>query len=71
MTPEERVAAHQQWLLDHDRAMAKHGEMMAKHAEDIAEIRAIQRQQSAVLLEIAQYVARRLDRHSGGGADAP
>lgn len=78
MTPEERFEAHEQWLLDHDRALAKHDAMMAKHDEAIAEIHEvlaevgqIQRKQSAVLLEIAQHVARLLDRDNGGGADGP
>lgn len=69
MTPEERFEAHEQWLLDHDKRMA---EMQAQHAawraeidQTFREIGQIQRQQSAVLLEIAQHVARLLDREDG------
>lgn len=60
MTPEERIAAHEQWLLDHDRAIA---EMQEIQRETVA----IQRKQSAVLLEIAEHVARLLDRDDGHG----
>lgn len=60
MTPEERIAAHEQWLLDHDRAIA---EMQEIQRETVA----IQRKQSAVLLEIAEHVARLLDRDDGQG----
>ena len=54
MTPEERFAAHEQWLLDHDRAITEIREIQRQQTE-------VQRQQSAVLLEIAQHVAKLLD----------
>ena len=60
MTPEERLAAHEQWLLDHDKAIAEIQEIQRQQA-------VIQRQQSAVLLEIAQHVARLLDREDPEG----
>jgi hypothetical protein len=59
MTPEERFEMHEQWLLDHDKHIARMDALFA-------EIGAIQRQQSAVLLEIAQHVARLLDREDPG-----
>lgn len=58
MTPDERLAAHEQWLLDHDRGLAEIREIQRQQAE-------IQRQQSAVVLEIAHHVARLLDRDDG------
>jgi hypothetical protein len=54
MTPEERFEAHEQWLLDHDRAIKEIVDIQRQQA-------AVQHQQSAVLLEIAQQVARLLD----------
>ena len=55
MTPEERMEAHEQWLLDHDRDMKQIREVLGQTAE-------IQRKQSEILLEISQHVARLLDR---------
>ena len=51
MTSEERFAAHEQWLLDHDRLFA---DQARKHDETIAEIHAI-------LLELAQALTRLAD----------
>jgi hypothetical protein len=77
MTPEERFEAHEQWLLDHDRTMRALDEASQKHAEEIAAIReilqettAIQRKQSAVLLEIAEHVARLLDKENDDEEEA-
>jgi hypothetical protein len=61
MTPEERFAMHEQWLLDHDKAIAEMKDVLRQVAD-------VQRQQSAVMLEIAQHVARLLDREDPGGA---
>lgn len=58
MTPEERFAAHEQWLLDHDKSII---EIKSILQETVA----IQRRQSAVLLEIAEHVARLLERDDG------
>lgn len=69
MTSEERFEAHEQWLLDHDRAVKKHDEDITRihamldrtreeHDENIAEIHAI-------LQEIARVMARLVDREEG------
>ena len=58
MTPEERLEAHEQWLLDHDRAHVP-------QAHEMAEIRTI-------LLHVAQLLDRLLGRDTGGAPpDAP
>jgi hypothetical protein len=60
MTPEERLAAHEQWLLDHDKVIADIQDILQETV-------AIQRRQSAVLLELAEHVARLLDKSGDGG----
>jgi hypothetical protein len=59
MTPEERFAAHEQWLLDHDRAIAELRAIQTEQAR-------LQQQQSAVLLELTQQIVRLLDRRDNG-----
>jgi len=66
MTPEDRVALHEQWLLDHDRAMARHDREMAEIRAIQTEQARLQQQQSAVLLELTQQIIRLLDARNGG-----
>jgi hypothetical protein len=67
MTPEERFEAHEQWLLDHDRAIARYDGWLARMQEIQQQQADIQRKQSEVLLEIAQHVTRLLDRDDAHG----
>ena len=58
MPPEDRVTQHEQWLLDHDRAIA---EIRTTLQEHIIWIAATQREQSVVLLALSQHIACLLD----------
>ena len=67
MTPEERFEAHEQWLLDHDKALAKHERDMTEIRATLAETVEIQRKQAGVLLELTQHVTRLLERWEDNG----
>jgi hypothetical protein len=58
MTPDERLEAHEQWLLDHDRGLTEIRTILT----DVADL---QRKQSAILLELTQRIVDVLDRTTG------